>query len=97
MQVFTGDTFVRQHIRMRAAREHLPTLAPLLAADAAFSKVVCSDFTGSGGSLSLRGDLADRVAFERLREIVASTHPPVTVWYSLQSEKEIFHAVVPHE
>ena len=82
---------------MRAAREHLPTLAPLLAGDAAFSKVVCSDYSGWDGSLIVRGDLEDRVAFDRLREIVASTHPPVTVFYSLQSEKEIFHAVDPHE
>jgi len=92
----THDTLVRQHMRMRAARDHLSTLAPLLASDPAFLHVVCSDYSGAGGALILHGRLADEATFERLRALVASTHPPVTVVYQLQSDTEVFDAFVQH-
>ena len=95
--LITNDTLVRQHIRIRAASDHIPTLTPLLAADPAFSRVTCSTFTGAGGSLILHGQLADEATFERLRALVASTHPPVTIVYELQSGNEPFYTVVQHK
>ena len=93
----TNDTIVRQHIRMRAASDHLPTLAPLLAADPAFSRVVCTTFTGAGWSLIFHCQLADEATYKRLRTLVASAHPPVTVVYDLQSDGEPFYAVVQYQ
>ena len=79
-----------QRARMNAAAQHITKLAPLIAEDPAFSQVTCDVFTGSNGSLSICGQIADEVTFDRLRSIAESSNPPVTVVFMLQSDTRWF-------
>jgi hypothetical protein len=84
---------------MRAAREHASKVEPLLTADPIFAEVKALEYTGAGGSLLLQGHITDQGEFDRLRSLVASTRPQVTVVYELTSRDKMdaFHEVVPHK
>lgn len=89
-QLVTGDTMVRQWIRMRSARQHQATLQSVLLDDPDLAKVSCETWGGAGGSLLLSGEVPDRAVFDRIRSAVTMTRPPVTVVYRIRSDREVF-------
>ncbi len=96
-ELVVNDTFVRQQIRLEQAWAHAAKVTPLLAAEPAFSKVQCVAYTGMGGVLKVKGKIENEEVFKRLRSIISQSHPPVSVFYELESPdpNERFEEVVP--
>ena len=67
---------------MAKARAHAPKVIALLRLDPRFDNVKAEEFTGQGGSLIVRGDVASNTDLKDLRRLVESTSPPVHVaWF----------------
>jgi hypothetical protein len=87
-----------QQVRMRAAAEHIPKLMPLIMAAPEFSQVTCYVFTGLGGSLCIQSRFTDEETFSRLRSIVESSNPPVSILFMLESsaDGQLFSRTIEH-
>jgi hypothetical protein len=83
VEVFTGPTLVHQLINMRHARQHLPIVRQKLDAIPEFRQLRLFVYTGSGGALLVGGYLHTEAEASQVREIVASTKPPVGIVYEL--------------
>jgi len=86
--LFFGDTAVAQARHMRQARAHLPVVTQTISARPKFAHVSVGVGTGAGGSILLAGRVASQGDLESLRQCIASTHPPVTVTYSVSVSEE---------
>jgi hypothetical protein len=72
----------RQHRNMRLAKQHLPKLQTLVAADNRFSRVRLHVYTGNGGSLELFGAVRSDDDLAALKQTVAASSPPTAVtWH----------------
>jgi hypothetical protein len=69
----------RQARNMRLAQDHIQLLEPYLRNDSRFDEVHLSGFTGSGGSLMVRGRLATQADVDEVRRIVEQSNPPCPV------------------
>jgi len=68
---------------MRAVEQHIPVLRTLLDSDSRFGRIELSTYTGSNGSLMVRGELDSDEALEDLKESVGDSGPPAEVEYSV--------------
>ena len=73
--------FPRQMRNMAAAEQHIQTLRPMLQQDARFTNIALHPFTGAGGSLSVSGELLSDKDLADLKQIVATSKPPVEIFY----------------
>src|SRR6476659_4500802 len=76
---------------LRAADQHAPSVARVLAPYPEFKDVHLGSGTGSGGYLAVSGRVANASQLRRLKSLVMATHPPVKVRFlvrvaDLQSE-----------
>lgn len=83
VELFTGPTLVHQLINMHRAKQHLPIVRQKLDAIPEFRQLRLFVYTGSGGALLVGGYLHTETEASQVREIVASTRPPVRVVYEL--------------
>jgi len=73
--------FPRQMRNMAAAEQHIYMLRPMLQQDTRFTAIALHPFTGSGGSLSVSGELGSERDLSALKQLVASSQPPVEIVY----------------
>ena len=73
--------FRRQMENMALAEQHIQVLRPMLLQDSRFTNIALHAFTGSGGSLSLSGELLSDRDLADLKHIVETSKPPVEVVY----------------
>ena len=81
LYLFLGDTGVRQAIRLRAVREHLPAMNGHLALNPKFSKVKAHLYTGQGGSMMLVGTVDTVDDYRNLISYTEKLRAPVTIVY----------------
>ena len=63
------------------ADEHTTILRPMIEKEPRFANIQISSFTGSGGSLSVRGYVTSEEDMSDLKKMVAKSTPPVEVMY----------------
>ena len=73
--------FPRQMQNMAAAGRHLSILLPVLQQDSRFTNIALHPFSGSGGSLSVSGELFSDKDLLDLKQKVEASKPPVEVVY----------------
>jgi hypothetical protein len=78
LYLFLGDTSVRQAIRLRTVREHLPSMNRHLAQSQRFVHVKAQVYTGQGGSMMLAGTVANEEDYRALLPYAESLNVPVT-------------------
>jgi hypothetical protein len=69
---------------MAAAEEHVHVLRPMLQQDPRFTNIALHPFTAAGGSLSVSGELPSELELSDLKQLVASSKPPVQVVYDVR-------------
>ena len=74
----------RQALNMRAADQFIPSLLPLVRADARFANVQLDSYTAQDGSLEVHGRVEDEQACADLRRIVLDSRPPVPIAFLVQ-------------
>ena len=75
--------FPRQMQNMAAAEQHIRILRPVLQQDSRFTNIMLDAFSGAGGSLAVSGELLSDKDLADLKQIVATTKPPVEVVYQV--------------
>ncbi|HEU4339376.1 MAG TPA: hypothetical protein VFS19_04850 [Planctomycetota bacterium] len=79
LYLFLGDTGVRQGFRLRAVREHLPSMNRHLAQSPKYAGVKAQLYTGQGGSMMLVGTVANEQDYRDLIPYAESLKAPVTL------------------
>ena len=73
-----------QWANMQAATRHLPGLIKLVESEKEFGTIELFSDSSDGGCLLVQGALDTEEQLRKLKDIVSSTHPPVTVRYAVQ-------------
>ena len=66
---------------MAVAEEFVQFVQPIVRKDSRFTNIALHPFTGSGGSLSVSGELLSDKDAQDLKRIIETNKPPVTVIY----------------
>jgi hypothetical protein len=75
----------RQRSNMSRAEQHIPLLKAQIANDPRFASVQLNAYTGLGGSLLIRGEVASQEDAEALWAIIEKSNPPTPVAFVVQS------------
>jgi hypothetical protein len=81
---FVPYTFDKQAVNIAAAKQHIPILKPLIENDGRFTNIILSQFTGSGGSLCISGDVFTDKDLSDLKRLVDSSSPPTAIVWEVQ-------------
>ncbi len=87
----------RQSQNMKLASQHIAVLKPQLAADRRFAAVDLAVFTGAGGSLIVRGNVATQADADAAKSLVKQSHPPCPVVFDVRVRPSTAPASRPQE